>query len=121
MVTTDDTGRCVAANEAAVAISGYTIDELRGMPSCRLLSGEATTDEGSRLQLLLPASAFLPANAVLRTKSRASVPVHITSAENKLSAAAQPAAHEVNHGQSQEPAETGMARLLRSDVERAAG
>ena len=31
MLATDETGRCVAANEAAVSISGYSVDELRGM------------------------------------------------------------------------------------------
>jgi len=84
ILATDDVGRCVAANEATVSVTGYSIDELRGMPSQMLFPSQIRADAGSRLQLLLPVSPFLPPNAVLRTKSAHWVHIHITSAENLL-------------------------------------
>jgi len=87
MLATDETGRCVAANEAAVSISGYSVDELRGMPADNLFASGIGSDPGSHLHILLPISSSLPANAVFRTKSAATVQVHLTGAENLLGAA----------------------------------
>jgi AraC-like DNA-binding protein len=87
MLATDETGRCVAANEAAVSISGYSVDELRGMPAANLFASGMGSDPGSHLHILFPISSSLPANAVFRTKSAATVQVHLTGAENLLGTA----------------------------------
>ena len=87
MLATDETGRCVAANEAAVSISGYSVDELRGMPADKLFASGIGSDPGSHLHILLPISSSFPANAVFRTKSAATVQVHLTGAENLLGTA----------------------------------
>jgi PAS domain-containing protein len=83
MLATDETGCCIAANEAAVSITGYSVAELRLMPAADLFHSDIQSDR-SRVQILLPASPSLPANAVLRTRSAGPVHVHLTSAENLL-------------------------------------
>lgn len=90
MLATDETGCCIAANEAAVTITGYSVDELRRMPAADLFHGDVQSDARSLVQILLPASPSLPANAVLRTRSAGAVHVHLTSAENLLGNAEQP-------------------------------
>jgi PAS domain-containing protein len=84
MLATDDTGCCIAANEVAVSITGYSVSELRRMPAAALFLSDIRSDARSRVQILLPASASLPANAVLRTRSAGNVHVHLTSVENLL-------------------------------------
>jgi PAS domain S-box-containing protein len=84
IVATDETGCCVAANEAAVSISGYSADELRGMPAQMLFPTAIITHGRSRLRILLPASSTVPPNAVLRTKSARAVRIHVTSVANLL-------------------------------------
>lgn len=84
MFATDETGCCIAANEAAVSITGYSVAELRRMPAADLFHSDIQSDARSRVQILLPASPSLPANAVLRTRSAGAVHVHLTSAENLL-------------------------------------
>jgi PAS domain S-box-containing protein len=84
MLATDETGCCIAANEAAVSITGYSVAELRRMPAADLFHSDIQSDARSRVQILLPASPSLPANAVLRTRSAGPVHVHLTSAENLL-------------------------------------
>lgn len=84
MLATDETGCCIAANEAAVLITGYSVAELRRMPAADLFHSDIQSDARSRVQILLPASPALPANAVLRTRSAGSIDVHLTSAENLL-------------------------------------
>jgi AraC-like DNA-binding protein len=84
MLATDDTGCCVAANEAAVSVSGYSVDELRGMPAAALFPNGSGCNTACRLQLFLPASASLPANAMLHAKSTSRVEVHLTSVANVL-------------------------------------
>jgi PAS domain S-box-containing protein len=85
MLATDETGCCIAANEAAVLITGYSVAELRRMPAADLFHSDIQSDARSRVQILLPASPSLPANAVLRTRSAGPMHVHLTSAENLLS------------------------------------
>jgi PAS domain S-box-containing protein len=84
MLVTDDTGCYVGANKTAVSMTGYSVDELRGMPVEVLFSNDSQSDTRCRLQILLPASSSLPTNAVLRPKSADPVYVHLTSAENLL-------------------------------------
>jgi PAS domain S-box-containing protein len=84
MLATDETGCCIAANEAAVSITGYSVAELRRMQAADLFHSDIQSDARSRVQILLPASPSLPANAVLRTRSAGPVHVHLTSAENLL-------------------------------------
>jgi PAS domain S-box-containing protein len=84
MLATDETGCCIAANEAAVSITGYSVAELRRMPAADLFHSDIQSDARSRVQILLPASPSLPANAVLRTRSAGPIHVHLTSAENLL-------------------------------------
>ena len=89
MLATDETGCCIAANEAAVSITGYSVAELRRMPAADLFQSDIQSDARSRVQILLPASPSLPANAVLRTRSAGAVHVYLTSAENLLGNAQQ--------------------------------
>ena len=84
LLTTDENGCYVAANQGAVVMTGYSADELRGMPVAALLPARVDSETKRRLQLILPASSSLPCNAVLRTKSERPVAVHLTSAENLL-------------------------------------
>src|SRR5262245_34998819 len=84
MLATDETGCCIAANQAAVSITGYSVAELRRMPAAELFHSDIPSDARSRVQILLPASPSLPANAVLRTRSAGAVHVYLTSAENLL-------------------------------------
>src|SRR5215813_2150081 len=84
MFATDETGCCIAANEAAVSITGYSVAELRRMPAADLFHSDIPSDARSRVQILLPASPSLPANAVLRTRSAGALHVYLTSAENLL-------------------------------------
>jgi len=85
LLLTDCRGCYVGASQGAVAVTGYSVDELRGMPAEALLPTRADSDTRCRLQLILPASSSLPCNAVLRTRSARAVPVHLTSVENILS------------------------------------
>jgi PAS domain-containing protein len=85
MLLTDGRGCYVGANQGAVSITGYSVDELRGMPAEALLPTRADPDTRCRLQLILQASSSLPCHAVLCTRSARAVPVHLTSAENLLS------------------------------------
>ncbi len=84
MLATDGSGCCVAANEAAMSMTGYAVEELRGMPAQRLFPEGDDCTGGSRLQVLLPVSSSVPANALLRTRVGSCVHVHLTSAENLL-------------------------------------
>ncbi len=84
MLATDDSGCCIAANEAALAMTGYAAEELRGMPAKRLFPEGDACNGASRLQVLLPVSSLLPANALLRTRVGSCFHVHLMSAENLL-------------------------------------
>jgi PAS domain S-box-containing protein len=88
MLLTDEHGRYVGASETAIALTGYSIDELRGMPAEVLFPHASGSNTRSRLQLLLSASASVPSTTVLHTKSAGRVPVHLTSVENVLGALA---------------------------------
>jgi PAS domain S-box-containing protein len=69
MLVTDDTGCYVGANRAAVHMTGYSVNELRGQPVERLFPYVSGSSTRCRLQILLPASSSLPTNMVLHTKS----------------------------------------------------
>jgi PAS domain S-box-containing protein len=84
MLVIDDTGCYVCANSTAVSMTGYSPDELLGMPAKMLLSDGSGSDTRCRLQTLLPPSSSLQANAVLRTKSGGPVSVHLTCVESLL-------------------------------------
>jgi PAS domain S-box-containing protein len=84
MLVTDDTGCYVGANSTAVAMTGYSVDKLRGMRVEVLFPYMSGSETRCRLQILLSASSSLRTNTVLRTKSAGPVRVHLTSAENLL-------------------------------------
>jgi PAS domain S-box-containing protein len=84
LLVTDDTGRYVGANNAAMYITGYSVDELRGQPVGKLFPYVSVSATRCRLQILLPASSYAPTNTVLHTKSAGPVRVHLTSAANVL-------------------------------------
>jgi len=84
MLVTDNTGCYVGANTPAVSMTGYSADELRGMPVGVLFPDVPSSGARCRLQIVLPASSSLPTNTVLHTKSAGPVQVHLTSAENLL-------------------------------------
>ena len=76
-------GSCVAmgATATAVALTGYSVDELRAMPADVLFPNGSGSNATRRVQVLQPASTSLPANTVLQTKSAGRIPVHLTSFE----------------------------------------
>jgi AraC-like DNA-binding protein len=84
VLLTDDRGCYVGATESAVALTGYSIDELRGMPTEELFPTGSDLKTKCRLQMFLPASPSLPSTTVLHTKSAGGVLVHLTSIENLL-------------------------------------
>jgi hypothetical protein len=67
-----------------VSMSGYSVDELRGMPADELFPHGSASNTRCRVHLFLPASASSPATTVLRTKSAGRVHVHLTSVTNLL-------------------------------------
>jgi AraC-like DNA-binding protein len=84
LLVTDDSGCYAGANNAALCITGYSVDELRGQPVERLFPYLSGADTRCRLQILLAASPSVPTNTVLHTKSAGPVRVHLTNAENVL-------------------------------------
>jgi PAS domain S-box-containing protein len=81
MLVTDERGRYVGATEAAVSLSGYSVEELRGMPPDKLFPTAADSSSGCRLQVLHPTSTSRPATSVLQTKSAGRVHIHLTSVD----------------------------------------
>jgi AraC-like DNA-binding protein len=84
ILLTDGRGRYVAATETAVALTGYSADELRDMPADELFPDSSGLNTKCHLQMFLPASPSLPSTTVLQTKSARRVPVHLTSVANLL-------------------------------------
>jgi PAS domain S-box-containing protein len=84
LLVTDDTGCYVGANRAAMAITGYSVAELRGQPVEALFPYLSRADTRCRLQMLLLASSSAAANTVLHTKSAGPVRVHLASGDNVL-------------------------------------
>ena len=81
MLVTDARGRYVGATETAVALTGYSVDELRELPADRLFPQGSGSHATSRVQVLHPASTSLPPNTVVQTKSAGRIRVHLTSIE----------------------------------------
>ena len=63
-------------------MTGYSVDELRGMSVAVLFPD--VSDTRGRLQVFLPASSSRPINTLLHTKSAGPVHVHLTSTPNLL-------------------------------------
>jgi PAS domain S-box-containing protein len=84
LLVTDGTGCYVGANNAAMYMTGYSVDELRGQPVGKLFPYLSDSATRCRLQILLQASSYAPTNTVLHTKSAGPVRVHLTSADNVL-------------------------------------
>jgi PAS domain S-box-containing protein len=81
---TDEHGRYVAATTTAVALTGYSVDELRGMRAEVLFPHVSGSKTKNRLQLLRPALSSSQATAVLQTKDAGRIHVHLMSIENLL-------------------------------------
>jgi PAS domain S-box-containing protein len=81
MLVTDERGRYVGATEAAVALTGYAIHELRGMRADVLFPDAARASMRCRLQVLRPPSLSRPPTCAIHTKTGDSVQVHLTSVE----------------------------------------
>jgi AraC-like DNA-binding protein len=84
MLLTDERGCYVGATETAVILTGYSVDELRGMPAEVLFPNDSASNTRCRLRVLSLASASLPATTMLQTKSAGPIAVHLTSVENVL-------------------------------------
>ena len=84
IIATNDTGHCVAANEAAVSITGYTAPELKDLQIHALFPDTSDLCQERRLHTIVPASSLPLANAMLRTKSAGSVFVHVSHFENLI-------------------------------------
>ncbi len=86
MLLTDDEGRYVGANRAAIAITGYTAEELQALPPSVLFAEPPAVEMRCVWQLLLvrhtrPARS---PNATLRTKTGEAVAVHLITLRNFL-------------------------------------
>jgi AraC-like DNA-binding protein len=84
IIATNDTGHCVAANEAAVSITGYTAPELKDLQIQTLFPDASDLGREPGLHTIVPASSLPLANAVLRTKSASSIFVHVSHFENLM-------------------------------------
>jgi AraC-like DNA-binding protein len=84
MLVTDDSGCYVGANRTAVAMTLYSVDELRGMSVEQLFPHVSVSASRCRLQLFVPGSVSLPTNTILQTKSAGPLHVHLTSLENVI-------------------------------------
>jgi len=82
VLITDDLGRYVGANRVAMSLTGYSIAELRELSMAELFATRHVTDNRRMLQILIPEARLLPANAVLKTKSRGAIDVHLITARN---------------------------------------
>jgi PAS domain S-box-containing protein len=86
LLMTDEHGRYVGATTTAVALTGYSVDELRGMRTEVLFPQGRRSSTRCRLQVLRPALSSLPATTVLQTKDAGRISVHLMSVENLLGA-----------------------------------
>lgn len=86
MLLTDDHGRYVGANRAALAISGYSWGELQALPPSALFTDLPSGDVRCVWQLLMMRDSrpARPPNATLRTKSGDRVAVHLVTLRNFL-------------------------------------
>ena len=84
LLVTDERGHYVVATRAAVVLTGYTVDELRGMSADVLFPGATGAKPRSCLQVVRPALSSGPATSVLQTKSAGRIPVYVTRVENLL-------------------------------------
>ena len=80
VLVTDATTAYVGANDSAVSLTGYSGDELRGLQVDALFPHLAGTDARSQMQIFFAASTR--SNAVLQTKSRGPVNVHLICTTN---------------------------------------
>lgn len=86
LLVTDEHGCYVGATAAAVALTGYSVDELRGMRAEALFPDGSGSKARCRLQVLYAGSAARPATCILQTKSTGQIRVHVISVENILGA-----------------------------------
>jgi AraC-like DNA-binding protein len=81
MLVTDARGRYVGATETAIALTGYSVDELRELPADGLFPDRSGSNSTSQVQVLHPASSSMPANTVVQTKAAGRIRVHLTSVD----------------------------------------
>jgi PAS domain S-box-containing protein len=84
IIATNETGRCVAANEAAARLTGYSVRELTKLQIQSVFPEANDRNHEPRLHTIVAASSLLPANAALLTKSGGLTFVHVTHAENLI-------------------------------------
>jgi AraC-like DNA-binding protein len=84
IVATNDAGHCVAANEAAVSMTGYTASELEDLQIQSLFPDTSDLCSTPRLHIFVPAGSLPLANAVLRTKSAGPLFVQMSHFENLI-------------------------------------
>ena len=83
MLVTDELGRYVGANHAALARTGYSPAELRELGVGSLFFAANGLDPVPSWQITLPVSQ-MPGNAVLRRKNGSLLPVHLITIKNVL-------------------------------------
>jgi PAS domain S-box-containing protein len=81
---TDEHGRYVGATTTAVALTGYSVDELRGMKAEVLFPHAPESKIQNRLQILRPVLSSYSPTTVLQTKDAGRIQVHLMSIENLL-------------------------------------
>jgi len=80
VLVTDASTAYVGANHNAVSLTGYSGDELRRLQVDALFPHLSGSDARSQIQIFFAAST--PSNAVLQTKSRGPVDVHLICSTN---------------------------------------
>jgi AraC-like DNA-binding protein len=83
MLVTDEGGRCIGANRAAISMTGYSVAELRGMPVEDLVSPAPGSENSSPVPVHTSVLS-IATNAVLRTKTDGPADVHLIGARNLL-------------------------------------
>ncbi len=83
LLVTDNRGQYVVATRAAVALTGYSADKLRGMPADVLFPDATGARPRCCLQVVRPVPSG-PATTALQTKSAGRISVHVTSVANLL-------------------------------------
>jgi PAS domain S-box-containing protein len=84
LLVTDERGHYVVATKTAIDLTGYSVDELRGMPADILFPDATGAKPRCCLQMVRPVPSSGPATSVLQTKSAGRIPVHVTTVENLL-------------------------------------
>ena len=83
MILTDESGRYVSANAAAISMTGYTLSELRTLRAGSLFLTAHDVERAPVWLVTLPAT-HMPGNTLLHRKNARPLPVHLVTVTNVL-------------------------------------